>query len=391
MITHQTSFEDFSLTRSGVLHNVLRRLKLADVTTKDYLIRSAVISGATWLPLSILAILQGVAWGDKVEVTFFKDFATHTRLLVIIPLLVFAERSVDFRLKELTTQFFTAGILNDSDVPRYEEIKEKMNRLSESLLADLVIFSIVAVNIVLRVKSASSELSIWLYLPGSDHPISWAGIWALCFSLAVFQYLLLRWVWRWVIWVLYFKKIADMPLKLNVAHPDLAGGIGFLGMPPGPFLPVTLVLSVILSTVIAQQIFFLHRKLPEYYVVIGVFTLFLIVLNVLPLLVFLKPLIKRRRKGIFKFSAMLQHHHRQFNEKWLQKDWDQEKLLGIPEASSMTDLNASFETALHMRIFPFNLRTMVSTILVSILPMIPLLAFEYRWADLLQQMFKMLL
>src|SRR4051812_20544902 len=204
MITHHdTSFVDFSLTRSGLFYKLLRQLKLSDTSTKDFLMRSAVISSATWLPLFVLAMLQGLAWGDKVEVTFLKDFATHTRLLVIIPLLIFAENSVDFRLKELTTQFFTAGILNDSDLPSYDKIKEKMNRLSGSVVADLAIFLIVAVNIVIRFKSASPSLSTWLHLPGQSHSISWAGIWALCFSLAVFQYLLLRWVWRWVIWVVY--------------------------------------------------------------------------------------------------------------------------------------------------------------------------------------------
>jgi hypothetical protein len=75
---------------------------------------------------------QGLAWGDKVEITFLKDFAAHARFLVIIPLLIFAEGSVDFRLKELTSQFFHAGILNETDIPRYDIIKAKIKRLSES-------------------------------------------------------------------------------------------------------------------------------------------------------------------------------------------------------------------------------------------------------------------
>ena len=182
-----------------------------------------------------------------------------------------------------------------------------------------------------------------------------------------------------------------MPLNLNVAHPDLAGGIGFLGMSPGPFFSFTLVLSIIFSTVVAEQIVFMHTQLPNYYIVIAGFTVFLIVLNVLPLLVFTKPLIRRRRKGILRFSAMLHHHHRQFDDKWLQKDWHEENLLGIPEASSLTDLNSSFDTAINMRIFPFNLKTLVFSVLISILPMLPLLAFEYHWIDLLRQIFSILL
>jgi hypothetical protein len=108
------------------------------------------------------------------------------------------------------------------------------------LLADIVILLIVASNILTRFAQTDASISHWGFLPDQNgNTISWAGIWILSFSLTIFQYLIFRWIWRWVIWVIYFKKIAAMPLKLNAAHPDLAGGLGFLGMPPGPFLPVT--------------------------------------------------------------------------------------------------------------------------------------------------------
>jgi hypothetical protein len=35
-----------------------------------------------------------------------------------------------------------------------------------------------------------------------------------------------------------------------------------------------------------------------------------------------------------------------------------------------------------MQIFPFNLKTMFSSILIAVLPMLPLLAFEYKWIAL---------
>jgi hypothetical protein len=259
------------------------------------------------------------------------------------------------------------------------------------LLADIVILLIVASNIITRFAQTDASISHWGFLPGQDgNTISWAGIWVLSFSLTIFQYLIFRWLWRWVIWVIYFKKIAAMPLKLNAAHPDLAGGLGFLGMPPGPFLQVTFALSILFSTIISERIVFLHHTLKDYYTVMGGFALVIIIINVLPLLVFLKPMITQRRKAIFQYSALIQEHHREFDEKWLIKN-DQENMLGMPEASSMTDLNSSFETVMHMRFFPFNIKIMLSSIIISVLPMIPVLAFEYNLVDIIQQVFKLIM
>jgi len=46
-----------------------------------------------------------------------------------------------------------------------------------------------------------------------------------------------------------------MPLQLSPAHPDKAGGIGFLGIPPAPFLQVSLALSILFSSMISVKIF----------------------------------------------------------------------------------------------------------------------------------------
>lgn len=388
--SHHNAVVDFSLTSSGLFYKLLQRLNLAGTSTKDYLIRSLAICGATWLPLLVLSLLQGLAYGDKVEMTFLNDFATHTRFLVIIPLLIFAEGAVDFRLKELTTYFFTAGILDETDISKYDAIKGKIKKLSESVFADLVILLVVAVNVFIRWMARTHQTSYWMILPDANgETISWAGAWYVFFCIVIVQYILLRWIWRWVIWVIYFKKIAGMPLKLNPAHPDLAGGLGFLGMPPGPFLQVTLAFSVLFSTVIAERIVFLGGSLPQYYVVMGSFAVFCIILNVLPLLLFIPPLIRNRRRGIFEYSALIQEHHRQFDKKWLTGK-SNEPMPGINDASTLTDFNSSFNTVMNMRVVPFNLRIMISSIIIAILPMLPLFAFEYNWLDLLKQIFGIL-
>ena len=238
-------------------------------------------------------------------------------------------------------------------------------------------------------KLKPHEISHWMLAPGEQTGISWAGVWYIGFSLPVLQFIILRWLWRWVIWFIYFYKISKMPLKLNPAHPDLAGGIGFLGMPPAPFFQVTLALAVLFAAAIAQQIAFLHRPLSGYYMIMGGYVLFSILLNVLPLLVFMSPLLLHRRRGVFEYSALIQKSHGQFDEKWLDKNAEE----GLPDnkdVSTLAAFNLSFNAISSMRIIPFDLKIMASSIILAILPMVPLFAFEYNWLDLLSNIFSLL-
>lgn len=383
--------DDFSLIKSGIFYKFASRLRLGGTSTKHIAKRILLMIAITWLPLLVLTALQGLASGNKVDIPFLKDFAPHAKFLLILPLLFFAEGPFDFRLKELTIQFFRSGILDEKDLASFEVIKKRVKGLADSIWPDIIMLLLIIINVILRVFSAGvNKINIWIFLPDNlTSSLSWAGLYFTLISITFFQFILLRWLWRWVIWFIYFRKLAKMPLKLNSAHPDMAGGLGFLGFPPGPFILVVFALAMLFSTVIAEHVYFLNQKLLTYYPLMAAFAVLAVLLNVMPLLVFMKPLLVQRRKGFFEYSALIQEHHRQFDEKWLRKPHE-EALTGISDASSMTDLNASFDVVKGMKTVPFNIKIMVSSTFFAILPMLPLLAFEYNIVDLIVKVLKML-
>jgi len=385
------SVDDFSLINSGVFHKLFSRFRLGGTSVNLLTKRILFLVMITWLPLFILSAMQGLAFGNAVEIPFWKDFAIHAKFLIILPLLIFAEASFDLRLKELTLQFFKSGILGDKDLDSFEEIKKKVKRLCDSVWPDVIIFLIIAVNLIIRFNAAgANDISIWVFLPGYDaSSISMAGIYLAVICGPFFQFILLRWFWRWIIWFLYFREISRLPLKLNSAHPDMAGGIGFLGYPPGPFIQVVFAQAILFSTVIAKYIYFQHDKLQSYYPVMIAFALMAILMNIMPLMVFMKPLLNQRRKGFFEYSALIQEHHRLFDEKWLQTGHEP-VAPGTPDASSLADFNGSFEIVKNMKTLPFDIKIMISSILITILPLLPLVAFEYNIVDLIVKILKML-
>ncbi len=385
------SLEDFSITKSGALHKLLVMVKLGGTSSKEITLRILFIIAITWLPLLVLAALQGQLFNQNIDIPFWKDFACHARFLIVIPILIFAEISVDYHLRELTAQFFKSGIIDKSSWSNFEAIRKKIRSLANTYWSDIILVLFIVINLVLRLhKLEADRVSFWIFLPGAEAgTLSWSGIYFGFVSMPFMQFILFRWVWRWIIWIIYFSRLSKLPLKLNSAHPDLAGGIGFLGFPPGPFTHILFALSIIIATTIAENIFFNNETLPTYYPVIVGFTIISILVNLAPLLVFTKPLRIQRRKGLFAYTELIHEHHMQFDAKWFNKPHEDE-LTGIPDASSMADFNSSFDVVKRMRLFPFDLKIMMSSILFAIVPMLPLFAFEYNIADLVIKVLKML-
>jgi aldehyde:ferredoxin oxidoreductase len=57
------------------------------------------------MPLLLLSIAEGAAWGDRVTVPFLYDVEMNVRLLLALPLLVVAELVVNQRLRPTERQF----------------------------------------------------------------------------------------------------------------------------------------------------------------------------------------------------------------------------------------------------------------------------------------------
>ena len=161
--------DDFSLTSSGIFHRLVSRLGLEGTSTKHITRRTMIMIAITWLPLLALSALQGLAFGDKVEIPFWKDFAIHSKFLIILPLLLFAEGPFDFRMRELTKQFFRSGIIDEKDFGKYEEIKRKVKGLTDSIWPDILILIVIVSNILFRfISVGASQISIWIFLPGQS-------------------------------------------------------------------------------------------------------------------------------------------------------------------------------------------------------------------------------
>ena len=112
----QTSSEptDFSLVLGGPLYQVLRRTHLVGDALQLLRRRLVVLTFLAWVPLLVLSIVEGHAWGTSVVLPFISDIELHVRFLVALPLLILAELIVHQRMQPVVLQFLERGLIPES-------------------------------------------------------------------------------------------------------------------------------------------------------------------------------------------------------------------------------------------------------------------------------------
>jgi len=387
-MNHTMRDSEFSIIRGGLLDNLLTLLRISKVD-KDSTFRKIIFySSITWIPLLVLSAYEGLFWGKGIELPFLKEFATHIRLLIAVPLFVVAEVIVDGHVKVSLGQFNRSGLLPENAKVKFELAKRKAERMCKSYLAEAIILIIISANVLFRISTNSIGLTTWMS-PDSENAseLSMAGYWAAFISFPFFQFLFFRWLWRWLIWYRLLTMVSKVGLRIITQHPDKSGGLGFLGESPLPFGIFTFALSVVFSAMLAERVLFQDIILKEHYPLIGAFVVVCLLINVMPLISFIKPLSAARSKGIVDFHALVAEHHLNFEDKWIVNRREKgDELLGSPDASSSADIQMVYESVKNMTIFPFNIKTMLITVVISLLPLLLVFALQMPVLDILKML-----
>lgn len=385
---------DFSLVLGGPLFQLLRRAHLTDGALTLVRKRVVVIALFTWLPLLLLTLAQGTAFGDAIAVPFVKDLELHVRFLLALPILIIAELVVHERMRSVLQVFRERDILPASELGRFESAIASAYRLRNSLAAELLLIVFVYVVGVQNVwrRYIALDVSTWYSTPtagGSELTI--AGIWFGYVSLPIFQFLLLRWYFRIFIWARFLFRVSRIELSLVPIHPDKLGGLGFLANTVYAFGPLAFAHGVMLAGPVASRIFFAGAKLSDFRA--EALALVVVVLLVVfgPLLFFAPQLAAARRKGMREYGTLAEQYVRAFDTKWLRGGASpDERLLGSGDIQSLADLANSLEIVRSMRTFPVTREAVVRLAAATFAPIVPLALTMMPLEELLKKLFGMI-
>ncbi len=380
---------DFSVVLGGPVFQMVRRAHLSGDALELLRRRILVISLIAWVPLLVLSVLGGRAWGSWSDVPFLGDVEVHVRFLFALPLLIAAELVVHQRMRPVVRQFLERNLIADAARPHFDTLVPSALRLRNSVAAELLLLAIVyAVGVgYLWPRYGLLDVSTWYSIPGGG--LTAAGWWLAYVSIPLFQFMLVRWYFRLFIWTRFLWQVSRCELRLVPTHPDRAGGLGFLwGIVPA-FAPLLAAHGALLAGLIAKQIFFHGRTLLDFKIELLVVVLFLLVVVLGPLLLFVPHLAAARRIGLREYGTLAQRYVREFDAKWLRGGAPpDEPLVGSADIQSLADLGNSFEIIQGMSAVPFTRNTAVQLAVITLLPVSPLVLTMISFDELLGHLVK---
>jgi len=366
---------DFSLVLGGPLFQLWRRTHLTGDGLELPLRRVGVISLFVWLPLLILSMIDRTALHGTVRVSFLHDIEAHVRFLIALPILIVSEVVVHRRVSPLVRRFVQRSIIVSKDLPRFYAAVNSALRIRNSVLAEGMLFALVY----------TAGLWIWKSQVALDEPtwygmreakqlhLSSAGYWYTFVSIPIFQFILARWYMRLGIWFRLLWQISRLDLRLTAAHPDRAGGIGFVGKSSYAFGPILFAQGTLLSGVIASRVLYDRQSLLSFKMEAAGFVGFFVFAVLAPLVMFTPMLESARRKGSAQYGLLASRYIFGFEDKWIQAgDPEMSKLLGSNDIQSMADMANVCANVRQMRLVPFGTDDITRLALATAAPLLPL-------------------
>ena len=384
---------NFSIVLGGPLYQLLRKAHLAGDALELARRRMLLFALFAWLPLLVLALAGGQAFGG-VAVPFILDAQAHTRFLLAVPLLVVAELLVHQRLRPVAQEFLARGLVPEGQLERFRECVHSAFRLRNSIPAELAMIAFiygVGVPFVWR-HFASLDVATWYASRGPEGPsLTLAGYWYAWVSVPLFQFLLLRWYFRIAIWIRFLWQVSRIPLNLSAMHADKAAGLGFLNGTVFAFVPLLMAHGAMLAGVVANRIFHAGGALADSKVEIVVVVALLLAIVLAPLTVFAPQVAAVKRRSNREYGRLSQRYVADFEAKWIPAGAPAKASpLGEADIQSLADLSNAMETVRSTRTVAITREAVVKLAAATLLPVAPLILTVIPAEELFNRLLKML-
>ncbi len=363
----------------GPAFRYMQRMGIIKGNGPSIMRRSVAFLAVTWLPLLVLATIEGYAIGPTPRTSFLLDFVSYARFFVAVPLIFAAETLVGPRIRGAGLRFLDAGIVQSTDLPGYMAAAARVQRRRDSAVPEIlfVLVAFVGAWFLTIEQLGGLHTASWNTIQQEVWPyVTTAGLWYRFVAIPLVQFFLFRWLWRLVIWTLFLWEVSRLRLNLYATHTDNAGGLGFLGVAHVSLSVFPFAMSCVIAAEIAFRVCFEGLDLPSLRAMaplLAAYLLFVEVVTFGPLLVVVPLLAGVRRAGLRSYGMLTQEHNRLFDDKWIkERRTDGESVLGSPDVSSLADMGSSFAVVRQMSVFPVGRRQLLQVAVIACAPGLPL-------------------
>jgi hypothetical protein len=388
-----TILADDQLFDGGPPRRLETALRLVQPDKPNSLRRAALVSLIAWVPVVLLAVMQSVTLGEDKLTDLLLDFGVHARYLVAVPLFIAAEVFTLSTLGKTARHFVEADLIRESDRRRFEAIAAGTRRLLHSKVVEILTVVLAYIIVVVLIRAIVPEaIPDWHMLSKEYFSFSWAGWWHVLVSIPLILILLFGWLWRLLLWNVFLWRVSRLDLHLVPAHPDLSGGLQFVGASLRAFPMLSFALGAVVAGGVANRVVHQGMHLIDFKYIIATLLVAILIVFVAPLMFFTRRILQARRRGIFEYGALAGAVGRQLERKWLERNGSvDEAALDVQHFSATTDLYQVVSNVYQIKNVPLDLQDLVAIVAAVLLPFLPILLFEIPLDVILQDLAKLLL
>jgi hypothetical protein len=349
--------------------------------------RILVLTGFAWLPLVILTFIDGTLFNKDITMPFVKDVAPYVRCLVVIPLLVIADNIIEPMMARVTRYLNSSGLVPDTEMGKLNGAIDKMARLLNDkwillvLLMLAIFFSFIMRSDYDEMWTERGVTSWMLELENGVVDETFAGTWFLLVASPLVSFLVYRWVWRFIIWSIFLRRVSTFKIELLASHSDLAGGLGVIGKGQVLFIIVFFILATLLSSDLAANMLYEDEVLVSVKQVVVVFIVISIIVILLPLMFFTGQLIDLKHRSLAEYSKLQNQISKDFHKHWIKDEADD--MVDSIQPSAMADYSAVFDNVSNLRVIPVDSKMIIAMAGILLVPFLPLALIETSiWAIL---------
>ena len=262
----------------------------------------------------------------------------------------------------------------------------KVSQRRDSRTSELVAL-VVAYTLSYAIVRASQTIAPQSWLgtlqDGALH-LSLAGWRCVLISAPLFFFLLARWIWRFVVWGWLLGDLARLDLQVAVMHPDRTGGLGFISEYPPVFSAFVFALSSVFATASAKAILHAGIDFHIFLYAMAAWPVLIIVLFILPLTAFRRPLGEFKKQTLLESSALAERANRAIEQRWLGHSQDQTDASIPADTPSRSDLAAVYEAARKMKSLPLSKASALPLAITVLVPMVAVGATQLPINELLK-------
>lgn len=356
------------LCRGSVIHWAFRSLaKRFGLPEPSLKAQATVLAALCWVPLAVMVAVSS----EKAQLREFgSDLTVHSRFLVALPLLLLAERIVEYRTGAAARVVLSSRLLETQQKEDARALVSEIQRKADRIGPDLFFLMI-----VILAPFFTGELAIRPQNPAWENGNS-AVLWLTHFARPIFQLVVLRWMYRMLLWSWFLLRFSRLKPRILAHHPDGAGGLDFLSWTQNGFAALALAVAVVLVSDLygaglagAELKAAMTRRFVE-------ILMLNLALFLAPLIFFVPVMAKQKALRMRELRRLSERMAFEFKEAWIDRPHGADppaRYLDTGEFSSMTDY---ISTALHgrgMRVMVWDRRSVIRYAAASGLPFLPLL------------------